>query len=833
MAGLYHLLKEKWSKKSNPKEIIKEQKGVNQEKDSLKNNLDYLIDLTNKGFKKTDSILRELSPKIYSMAEESNIACKFDDTFLCTKDGNLCMGIKLEGVSYASIIESDEISLANTRNQFFVRLDDSIELNIICKKESIEIENDSSTIKNLYAKEIIEKWDKKQTAFKINYYLIFSTKNKAITGFFEQIKDKSTKEQEKKDEKTQKEQAKIKFQLKEKKLEELKISLFNDLASFKPQVLNSDELLNLFATYANCQNTNLKYSYDLLTDCYITSNVEFKKDYIIFYRNDNTQKYVRFLSVKAYENDYVSSLLNTSILRENAEFLVLIHCEAFPKEKAIKKIKDTKALSEDFIKDELDNLISLIKSDRENLILMSYSVLVSADSLEELDEKSNSIKGLLENQSLSIVKETINQKPLFFSFFPSRGNLNARVRSLQASNLATIMNFENDILGFRKNAWGRNPVCILKHLSGSPFLFNFHDGQQEGATGHTLVIGGTGFGKTTLMQFLMLNLFRYDINIFAMDKLRGMFNFTSYLGAEYHDLELEEFKLNPFSLEDTKENNLFLTNWLCQMGGISPDEEQELQEIVAKTLNSLRVVQKDENKVQNFEGFYRSLALPNDSEIEPRFKSFLGSLFDNDEDALDFKKQLSILNMDAILKNEKLAGLSALYLFHKIKNISKNNAKGFFIFIDELKDYLLEEKMRESILEAILEIRKIGGIMTMGIQNIDFFKNVPKADSFISSMANYIIFPTNNQTELENLNDILRLTNSELDFLQKTPKEARKILFKQNSLGQSAILDVNLSRLGEFLRVFSSNASDVRLMNELKKSYPNEWRNRYLKKLKD
>lgn len=833
MIKFFNKFKNKINKKTEQTEqnsISNQNEKNNKEK---QNYLDIFFDISNKTLAKTDGILKELAPKIYSMAEESNIACKFNDTLLCTKDGNLCMGIKLEGISYSSVSAEEELSLAEARNRFFVRLDESVELNILCKKESIEIENDSSTIKNPYAKEIIEKWDKKQSAYKINYYLIFSTKNKALLGFFEKIKDKSTKEQDKKDEKTEKEQSKIKFDLKEKKLEELKINLFNDFASFKPSLLDSDELLNLFASYANAQNTNLKYSYELLSDSYITSEVEFKKDYILFHRNDSTQKYARFVSIKAYESDYISSLINTSILRENSEFMIFIHCEALNKEKAIKKIKDTKLLVEDFIEVELDNLISLIKADRENLILVSYSVLVIADSLKELNKKSNSIKAVLEKQSLSVVKETLNQKALFFSFFPSRGNLNARLRSLQATNLATIINYENDILGFKKNCWGKNPVCILKHLSGSPFLFNFHDGMQEGAVGHTLVIGGTGFGKTTLMQFLMLNLFRYDINIFAMDKLRGMYNFATYLGAEYHDLELEEFKLNPFSLEDTKENNLFLSDWLCQMGGIDKDNEKELEDIINNTIQSLRTVQKDENKVQTFEGFYRSLYLPNDSEIEPRFKSFLGGLFDNKEDALDFKKQLSILNMDAILKNNKLASLSALYLFHKIKNLSKNSAKGFFIFIDELKDYLLEERMRESILEAILEIRKINGIITMGIQNIDFFKNVPKADSFINSMANYIIFPTNQQNDLEHLAEIINLTGTELDFLQKTPKEARKILFKQNTLGQSAILNVNFARLGEFLRVFSSNASDVRLMNELRKNYPNEWRSRYLKKLKD
>ena len=216
------------------------------------------------------------------------------------------------------------------------------------------------------------------------------------------------------------------------------------------------------------------------------------------------------------------------------------------------------------------------------------------------------------------------------------------------------------------------------------------------------------------------------------------------------------------------------------------------------------------------------------AQIHERYNKYLKGFFDNEEDALNFKKQLAILNMDTILKDSKLASLSALYLFHKIKNISKNQNKGFFIFIDELKDYLREENMRENILESILEIRKIGGVMTMGVQNVDFFKDIPKSDSFISQMTNFIIFPTSNENSLKSMQEHLGLTNSELDFLRKTPKESRQILFKQVVLNQSAVLNVNFARLGNFLRIFSSEREDVQVMNELINKHPNDFRTKYL-----
>lgn len=800
---------------------------------SKQNASEQTLNLFNAFFGKIEGVLFSLQPKIYSMAMESNIMCKYDDNLIITKDFNVCMGIKLKGISYAAVNESEELELAINRNRFFTRLDDSIEMNIIAKKELSLLENDTSTIKNLYAKEVIEKWDKKINVYETSYYLIFSTKTKHIAGFFESIKEKTTTEQEDKNQNTA-------LHLKAKRLIELKTNLMSDLSSYKPKLMNADELLNLFASYANMQKTNLKYSHKLITDCYISSNVEFKKDYIIFYQNNNQTKYARFISIKAYETESITSLIATSILRENSQYTLFLSCEAMPKDKAVKKVKEIKAFTQDAFKDELEFYIQELKSERENMIMVSYSVLVEADNLDELDEQSDIIKGLLENQGVIAVKETLNQNPLYFSFFPSRGNLNARKRSLQGRNLAALATFENDILGLPKNAWGNCPVTTFKHLSGSPFLFNFHDSISVGAAGHTLVIGGTGYGKTTLMQFLMMNLFKYDINIFAMDKSQGMFNFTKYMGAEYHDFTDENkennFKLNPFSLKNSDENNLFLLSWLCKMGNINASEksdEIELENLVKDAIDKVRRTQNDtenNSKIPTLSEFHSTLNFGNNAnaQIHERYNKYLNGFFDNEEDALNFKKQLAILNMDTILKDSKLASLSALYLFHKIKNISKNQNKGFFIFIDELKDYLREENMRESILESILEIRKIGGVMTMGVQNVDFFKDIPKSDSFISQMTNFIIFPTSNENSLKSMQEHLGLTNSELDFLRKTPKESRQILFKQVVLNQSAVLNVNFARLGSFLRIFSSEREDVQVMNELINKHPNDFRAKYL-----
>ena len=784
-------------------------------------------------------------PLVYSLAYENNIATKFNEHTLVTKDGNLCAGIKLEGISYANATMNHELELASYRNQFFNRLDSSIEVNIFCKKELNNAKIiDSQPCSNPYANAIIKKWEHGIKIFTISYYLIFSTKTKRITGYFESKKRKMTEEQSQ-DSNT------LSYENKYAKLQNILQLAKADLSEYNPKVLNSDDILNFYATYSNMQHTNLTYSHSLLSDCYITSDVEFKKDYMIFQRNDNKEVYARFLSVKAYETENLSSIIPTSILRENTNYYTIIHAEAIPKSEAIKKVKRVRTFAIPLIQNTLDELVQLLQSERENIIKISFSVLViSHIDKEDLDSKSNVIKKLLETQNLNVVKETLNQKPLFFSFYPSRGNLNARMRHQTSAALSTLVTFENDILGNKQNRWGAKPVSLFQHIGGSPFYFNFHDNATSSAVGHTLVIGGTGYGKTTIMQFLMLNLFKYDINIFAMDKMRGMHNFTHFIGGEYHDVELDSnvessnmdshshikgFQLNPFSLHDTSENNLFLHSWLCEMGNIG-ENEHDLRNIVKDTLTSLRDTQKhyEDNSATNwipsFYDFYETMRLPDDKlkDIKERFNEYKEGLFDNKKDALNFDRQLSVLNMDSILKNPKLSSLSAMYLFHKIKNISKNANKGFFIWIDELRDYLNDESMRDKIIEMIVEIRKINGVITMGIQNLDFLEHVKNSNTFIDNMSNYIIFPTKDEKTLAQLESQLSLSANEINFLRNTSKQDRQILFKQKEMG-SAILNVNLERLGNYLKIFSSSASDVLKLRELQDTYKHEWREYYLK----
>ncbi|HDX6250480.1 TPA: type IV secretion system DNA-binding domain-containing protein [Campylobacter fetus subsp. venerealis] len=818
--GIIDVIKD-WKKSKQKEKILKKlNSSENSTKDIGKKIDDNLLKI-NKLNKNADKIIMLKEPEIYTLAKENNIACKYENDAIITKDGNVCIAVELKGTSYAGISLDDETDYLLSRVMFFTTLKSDVEINLIIKKDKKNIEKVKDRDINPYAKEIIEKWERDQDIYSIRYFLIISTITKNITGVLESFKTKMTVEES--SESSESVNLKQKMEL----LNETLLNINNYLSIYSPRQMSADEILNFYATYSNAKDTNLKYTNELITDCYISSYVEFKKDYIEFYRNDGTTKYARFISVKAYETEQLKSLITTNLIKSNNEFMAMIYFKAYEKRKAIKKIKDTKAFSVDLVKQELDELMELVQADRENLVQTSFSVYCLADDLKELDNKTNELKNILENQGLNVVRETINQKALYFSFFPSRGNLNARKKTLNISNLSTLANFENEVTGFNKNDWGNEAVTTFKHINGTPFLFNFHyqpDGDKP--AGHTMIMGGTGKGKTTLAEFLMTNLFKYPINIFAMDKLRGMSNFTNYMDGEYHDSESDGFKLNPFTLPDTNENREFLKTWLKFMAEIKPDEHEEKKDI-NNTIDRMYEM-KEPDQILTLSDFIISLPTDNDGKprLKTRFDNYKDSIFDNKEDALNFKKQLSVLNMDGILTNKKISALTAIYIFHKLKNQAKNSDKGFFCFIDELKDYLLDETMREKILESILEVRKIGGVMCMGFQSLSLFNQIENGSSFLDNIANFIIFPTNNAEAQTEMQSMLGLAPTEIKFLNES--SSREILLNMKLRNESAKLNIDLSRLGKYLKAFSSSKNNVILINKLKEESPKHWRKIYL-----
>ncbi|MFC3848508.1 type IV secretion system DNA-binding domain-containing protein [Helicobacter baculiformis] len=774
-----------------------------------------------------------LLPTMYSMADENNIFGMHNDYFIITKREHLVGGLSLEGVPYSSLDEEAISRALNERILALNEISEFIHLKVLARRRKLLFNKTYQHVQNHYAKTIINIWEKNEEVYQNTYLLLLETKNDDLKGFLErQKKALTTDELEGTSSTTQAQsvQNAHAYLNKEVILHSIMNNLMQILAPLAPQKLSALELLRFYAEYSNGVYLPLNFSDGMLHDGHIASHITFKKDHFVYDYNGQ-QLYKRIIAVKAYDSDTISSIPISSILHLKSEFDVILSMDTLPKAKSIKKIEEKRKRANAIIKPSLEHLNNLVKTDRVLMQYVSLMVHVRADSKETLDAKSLEIVNTFKRYGLVAVHESLNMMCAFFSLFPGRNHLNARKRLQSSQNIASMIMLEKEESGFDQNPWGEMPLSVFKNQNYSPFLFNFHaapiHSKEDMPLGHTLVIGGTGVGKTTLVEFLITNCFKYsNLNILALDRLNGMRVMGEFLEAEYNDGNA--FHINPFSLEDDNENKEFLKSWLHYLVNVSDNNKQDVEDV----LNIDKVIEDAFLYLKNTTTAFGLLEIAksiqeSDSNLKLRLQKYAkNELFNKIHDCLSFSKKLTIINMDTVVQNDKNASLIALYLFHKMIYEAKKHRKGFFMFIDEARSYVNNATMVDRIKLVLTQARKVNGVLALAFQDINQLDEIPNAKSIVDNTATCILFPGANTRKL--LEYDIPLSHNEISFLQNTSSSARKILVKNKLTNSSNFLDVDLSKLERLLKIYSSSAPSVARLESLKAQYPSHYKEKFL-----
>lgn len=759
-----------------------------------------------------------------------NILGKFDEKTLLTKNDNLTIGFKIRGIDYVGMSLEKEREIYTQRYNLFTSLKDSLDFNCFVKKLKAKREKSFLNLKNHFARDILERWENEIEVVEINYYLFVTTKKINILG---QV-DKNLKKRDTDDVDD--------FKFKKDKLDSFSIDIKSIFSDYSISELSSDEILSFYASLINAEEMKVDCDQYFFDDYFIKADFDFKKNY--FERELPDKKiYSSILSISTYNSEQISRKEIVEFLKIDSNLYIHFGFSPLSKREAGKEILNamTRTKNQSTI-EELEILKNNYEIDKANLFSFTINILVQEKDLQSLNKAIEALVVVAKRHNLILKRESIAQDVSFLSFFPSNLSLSTRIRTQTSAVLTSYLSFENDPLGDDFNSWGDGAVALFKNNLGKPYLFNFHlpstTGKRETdlKVGHTLIIGSTGSGKTSLASFLMTGLLKYDnLNIFALDKFRGMKIFSNFLDIDYNDVG-ENFKVNPFSLSGSEINRKFLEDWLALLVGLDKNDNDleniERFEILRSAIDRINNYSFEEKK--SLGRFLQSLE--NDELLKTKLSLYKDSILDNEEDSLDFKKRMSILNMDFVLKDPEMTSILGYYIFHKIISISREQERGFFIFVDELREYLGNPSVAHQILTLILEARKLNGVIAMGVQNIDFFDEMvgeKMANAFLNNIAHFIIYPTSNSDTLNTLQKKLELTSEEVEFLSSTPITSRKVLIKQGmpnhkGIKQSIIADVNLAPLRDYLKIYSSSIEDIRLMENFQLENPNNWREKFL-----
>ncbi|MFI4981621.1 MAG: VirB4 family type IV secretion/conjugal transfer ATPase, partial [Nevskiales bacterium] len=231
--------------------------------------------------------------------------------------------------------------------------------------------------------------------------------------------------------------------------------------------------------------------------------------------------------------------------------------EALARQARIMENIDDPALSQI---DEIEEARDDLASGRLAYGSHHFSVVPIVEEADQIDRACNEVDKRLTDLGLITVRESGGAMELArWAQLPANFAYIARPAPISSTNFAGFASLHNYAYGRPAgNHWGP-AITLLETVSGTPYFFNFHDGDN----GNTIVVGASGSGKTALMTFLLSQVLRTGARVIYFDKDRGADLFIRAVGGRYTVIRQgQPTGFNPLRLPDSPATRAFLANWL-------------------------------------------------------------------------------------------------------------------------------------------------------------------------------------------------------------------------------------------------------------------------------
>ncbi len=718
-----------------------------------------------------------------------------DKKTILTETGEVSRLFKIEGKEYQGLEESVIDALKESRTQFFNLSEDSIVLSFQTHKYKKPNVNNSEPFSLPLAQRISDRYNEQFTyRFYTEHYLCVTISNLSVVNEISSLVDN----------RRQTPQYKIKL------LDELETEILTSLKEYTPSIVKGDDIASYWAWQLNGDYLDMKtHNEHFIADLLSSSELHFPINERFMSYGGNC--FTSFVFAKMPGNEVESNMLD-DILKLPLELSVYQSIKPVAKTTSIRKIADKRETLEKWSPshtigfEELKEVEARIQADEIIQVQHRLVIEVKGNTSHEAVEGAQQVKSLIERYGYRSGSESVNTEASFWSRFPSLDGLNPRIREVTSANVADFITLANVSTGLEKCGWGDYPVSYFKNEYGSNYAFTYQEQPQKEALGHILAIGGSASGKTTLISFLISQSFKYpNFKAILFDRLKGMKVMTTLLGGDYNDFEREEdISFNPLQLEDSLENRAFLLDFIKQITRKDDEINERAIESAIKSVMALP------SKDRTFKDIQLALGLAVEGSAAYSLERFLpgktyGHYFNAKQDSLKFDAPLVGFDMTQVLDNPDILAPMTKYIFHQIFQSMKKEKGGFLVFVDEFPKYLKSEIFQNYVEVILQEIRKLDGVGIFAAQDAQTVFENPIAAKLKANIAGYLLYP-DPKADRKYYVDIIGLTNEEYNWILKP--HHRKVLFKRKG-GDSAILDVDLSCLGDYLNVFNSSSDAV------------------------
>jgi type IV secretion system protein VirB4 len=461
------------------------------------------------------------------------------------------------------------------------------------------------------------------------------------------------------------------------------------------------------------------------------------------------------------------------------------------------------------------------------------TVMPVAKTTAQLDDAVALIGNELGALGASYVREDLNAEPAYWAQLPGNQAYIARRALISTLNCAGLSSFHAYPYGKPDgNHWGP-AITIFETTSGTPFFFNFH----QGDVGHTTVFGPTGSGKTVIMAFLILQAYRVSprLKTIVFDKDRGLDIMVRAAGGTYMSLEPgQPSGWNPLLLDDTEENRVFLYGLLSFMLKPSKEGESLTPQEEAIIRNAIKSVLKTKDRSYRRLSSLRALLAGSErteGSLIARLDKWVDKgpyawLFDNATDDLDISRPMIGFDMTSILDDPTVRTAALLYMFHRLDAIYDGKAP-IINLMDEAWKLLDDDEFKRTMKDYFKTIRKRNGLVIFGTQSADDVVRSSVSRTIIEQTSTNIFF-ANPKADENSYMEHFGLSRAEFDWVKNGDPSSRFMLIKQAK--SSVIARVDMSHMPEFIKVLSGREETVREVQMLLDEYgddPKNWLSKF------
>ena len=617
------------------------------------------------------------------------------------------------------------------------------------------------------------------------------------------------------------------------------------LAPYKPQVLENKSRNNMAKFFGRIFSPITKPSPaicdDKITENITVDDVEFLSNGTVKYISGNNEYFASLISFRSAPDyldedffDSVNTIQTEMICMNGFKIMGAADVEAVLRQRRSVASKENDSTEEQISTAES----SMDENVSGNQTLVNYYPLfmIFAKSEQDLKEYVDEFKKISASFGVSPIQENFASKVSWFSTVPGFDTFPRTFKMLSRAAAITVP-MSSAPRGISNSDWGPGPLVIFPTAQGTPYQFQFHVSDKTAAVGHTLTIGPTGGGKTTLFSFLIAQSMRHKkLKAFFFDRNKGAEIFTLATGGKYITMQGKEKNetnflahLNPLKMPDTVGNRAFLRRWFSMISEQSdPISDDEIARAVSVNFDYLS--DKDRMLKNLWESCFSS-----NGKMRAALKKWVdplqyGEIFNEETDTLDLQSRLTTFDFTEILQDSTLAPAVISYILHRINNTTVSGGNPSLIMIDETAPMLENKMFRDNFITGLQEGRKNRQAYMVAFQRANVLDKLGIGD-VVRGQAQTVMFfrnPAADAADYEHWN----LNPLEMAFIQGKayPSLKRAVLLSRPVNNESVILNTELGGLGSLLKLFESGRSSVLLAEELYRQYGSSFVAEYLRK---